>query len=299
MQHQATAHHTPAHLFIQAAFWFILSTLISSMNDAIMRIMGSELHSLEIVWFRFFFGTLTLLPFMLYIGKAAFKPNGWSVHIIRGTLFYIAIACWCLAITSEGIRLTLVTAMTFTIPIFILILARIFLKEKVTKSRFFAALLGLSGIVVSFSDVNLMALALLVSVIIFAGLDVINKVLVSKESTFVLIFYSSLVTTVVGAIPMFFVWEMPSPQELGFLFILGIGGNFVIYCILKAFALAPVSALGPFRYIEFVFSAIFGYVLFNEFPQEETLIGCAIIIPATLYLGYSESRRSRKMRKAT
>lgn len=294
MQHNMTASHTPTHLFLQAAFWFVLSTLISSMNDAIMRVMGSELHSLEIVWFRFFFGTLTLLPFMLYIGKEAFKPNGWTVHIIRGSLFYIAIACWCLAITSEGIRLTLVTAMTFTIPIFILILARIFLKEKVTKSRLFAAMLGLLGIIVSFSDFNVMALALLVSVIIFAGLDVINKVLVSKESTFVLIFYSSLVTTIVGAYPMIYFWEMPTLSEFGFLFILGIGGNFVIYCILRAFALAPVSALGPFRYIEFVFSALFGYMLFNEFPKESTLIGCAIIIPATLYLGYSESKRSKR-----
>lgn len=294
---QATAHHSPTHLYLQAAFWFILSGLISSMNDALMRLMGSELHYFEIIWFRFFFGALTLFPIMLYIGKSLFKTQTVKMHILRGTLFYFAIAAWCFALTTPDVKVTLATTMSFTIPIFILILARFFLKETVNKTRWAAALLGLVGILVSlnpFGDFNEMALILLVSVVIFATLDIINKVLVSKEPLLGMIFYSTLVSTLLGIFPLFYIWETPTASEIGILLILGAGGNLVIYCILRAFHLASVSSLGPLRYVEFLFSTFWGFVLFREFPENATLWGCAIIIPATLYLGYSESRRNRK-----
>ena len=46
--------------------WFILSLVSSSINDVISKYIGMRLHSYEITFFRFMFGTIILLPFVMY-----------------------------------------------------------------------------------------------------------------------------------------------------------------------------------------------------------------------------------------
>jgi len=43
-----------------------------------------------------------------------------------------------------------------------------------------------------------------------------------------------------------------------------------------------------------VLSAIFGFLIFQEFPTVSTLFGAAIIIPSTLYLAVFETRQQHK-----
>lgn len=215
---------------------------------------------------------------------------------MRGTLLYIAVAAWCMGLSSPNVPFTLATTMSFTVPIFVLVLAFFILKEKVTFSRWIAAILGLAGIVISMdplsTGLNASALIFIVAVICFASLDVINKIFVVKESIFAMLFYSSVVTTIIGFVPALGVWQDPSLYELTLLFMLGAGGNLILYFILKAIALVDISALAPLRYMELIFGAGFAFFIFEESIQHSILLGCTVIIPATLYLAYSESRRS-------
>ncbi|MDP1723695.1 MAG: DMT family transporter [Alphaproteobacteria bacterium] len=284
-------------LFIKASLFFIISLFISSSNDVLMRFLGERLDSFQVAWFRFFFGTLSLLPFMLYYGKKSFYTSRPFIHFIRGALLFVAVAAWSMGLSAKDVPFTLATTMSFTVPIFVLILAYIFLKEKIALSRWAAAILGLFGILVSLevhsADFNIYSLVFLISVIFFASLDIINKVLIVKESTLAMLFYSALVTTIIGFIPAILVWQNPTLNELFLLFILGAGGNLILYFILKAFALVDVSALAPLRYVEIIFSTAFAYFLFHEQLKNSILLGCAIIIPATLFLAYTEAKKTK------
>ena len=84
--------------------------------------------------------------------------------------------------------------------------------------------------------------------------------------------------------------------KLFFLLLLGAGGNLILFCLLKAFAATDVSALQPFRYAELVVSAAFGFVIFNELPTMNTLMGAAIIVPATFYIAYIETHKQLKLK---
>lgn len=288
--------------YLQGLFWALLVCLISCLNDVMVKLAGHRLDPSQVAFFRFFFSTMTLLPFMMRAGKQSFKSNHLKVHAIRSLLLFCAVAPWCYGVIA--MPLTLATTISFTTPLFVVILAAIFLRESVGWQRALATFAGFLGILVSFQPTlegfNWMALILVASTLMFATLDIINKkLLVADEGMLSMLFYSALGTTILAAPFALMQWQMPNFYELLCLISLGAGANLILFCLLKAFSATDVSALQPVRYVELLFSSFFGLVLFHELPTWSTLIGAAFIIPATLYIAYFEThqRRNSKVQK--
>ncbi|MBP9692959.1 MAG: DMT family transporter [Alphaproteobacteria bacterium] len=295
MAFQSSWFHSKGYL--QGIFWMLVVCLISNLNDVLTKHVGSRLSGFEVAFFRFFFSTLVLLPFMAYRGKAAFVTHYPKAQCIRALLLMLAIAPWCYGVAA--LPLTLATTLSFTVPLFVLPLAKIFLKEHVGWQRGAATLFGFIGIILAMHPTgdgfNPMALALVASAVMFATLDIINKKLLTEDETLLsMLFYSALGTAILGLIPALLTWETPTVQELFFLLLLGGGGSLILFCLLKAFAATEVSALAPFKYFELILSGIFGLIVFHEFPTASTFLGAAIIIPSTLYLAIFETRQQRK-----
>lgn len=283
-------------IYFIGVLWFIASLLISSLNDAVTKYLGKNIGPYEIVFFRYLFGTFTLLPFMLWHGKKSFITSRPLVHIARGCLLFGGIALWCHALNV--VMVSVATVINFTIPLIVLIFARIFLGENVTFARWIATLLGLVGVIVVINptspDFNAISALLVVGSAMFAGLDIINKKYVIKESMFSMLFYSNIVTLILSFIPTYSNWTEPALQDLALLFLLGAGANLILYCLLKAFALDDASALAPYRYTELLISSSLGYLIFAEIPTINTLLGALIIIPATLFVIYNELKAKRQ-----
>lgn len=283
--------------YLQGIFWMLVVCLISNSNDVLIKHVGGRLSGAEVAFFRFLFSTLVLLPFMALQGRSSFVTRYPGAHCCRALLLMFAMAPWCYGVAA--LPLTLATTLAFTTPFFVLPLARIFLKEQVGWQRWFATLFGFIGIVVALhptgDSFNPMALALVVSTVMFATLDIINKKLLTEDETLLsMLFYSALGTAVLGFIPALLTWQVPTLQELFFLFLLGCGGSLILFCLLKAYAATEISALQPFKYVELILSGVFGFVIFQEFPTFSTILGALIIIPSTLYITIYETRKQQK-----
>jgi S-adenosylmethionine uptake transporter len=279
--------------YLVGVSWFVLSLFISSLNDVLTKYLCGSIGPYEVVFFRFLFSIITLLPFMLYYGKNSFITSRPLVHVIRGGLLFGGIALWSHALSV--VVVTVATVISFTIPLFVLIFAKIFLGENVTLARWVATVVGLIGVVIVINPTsatfNIMSASLILASMMFAGLDVINKKYVIKESMFSMLFYSSIVTTALSSFPAFLNWSMPTTQDLLLLLILGAGANLILYFLLKAFALIDASAAAPYRYIELLISSFLGYLIFAEIPTINTVIGALIIIPCTLFVIYNEIKK--------
>ncbi len=272
---------------VLGVLWFVFSLLVSSGNDIITKYLSANLSVYQVVFLRFMFGTLVLLPFMLY-NKGSFKTKVIGVQFLRGLLLFGGMLLWCKGLTL--VKVSTATVINFTIPIFVLILAALILKETFNIVRFMATVFSLIGIVLvlmpSSSDFNVLSVLLVVSALMFASLDVINKKFISNEGMLVMLFYSSFFTMLLSAVPAYMTWIVPSKSDVILFFVLGIGANLILYCLLKAFKIVEASFVAPYRYLEFIFSAVMGYVFFVEVPDKTTFYGAIVIVISTLVVVY-------------
>ncbi|GAA5251807.1 DMT family transporter [Candidatus Rickettsia kedanie] len=277
--------------------WFLLSLVSSSANDVMSKYLGTRLHSFEVAFFRFFFSSIVLLPFVVYYGKNTLKTSRPFVHILRGLLLFFGMTSWTYGLTIAPV--TTATVVSFSIPLFTLILAVFFLNENIIWQRWVVTVVGFIGLVVTLKphaeDFNPEILYFVLAAISFAMLDIINKKFVIKESMINMLFYSAIVTAIVSLPVASQYWLTPSGFELALLFVLGSSGSLILFFLLKAFSMVDATATAPYRYLELVISAIAAYFIFNEFPDKNTLHGAVIIIPTTLFIIYSEKKAmSRK-----
>jgi len=288
--------NTKLYSYLIGVTWFILSLITSSMNDVMSKYIGLRLHSYEVTFFRFMFGTISLIPFIFYYGVSTLKTTRPFVHFTRGILLFLGIAGWTYGVTIAPI--TTGTVITFTIPIFVLILGIFFLSERIIWQRWIVTITAFIGIVVTLNihsqDFNLNVFVFVASAVCFAVLDILNKRIVIKESIISMLFYSAIITALISLPFALQHWIIPSIHELLLLFILGIGSNLILFFILKAFTYADATAMSPYRYLELLSSTIIAYIVFREVPSKPTIYGALIIVPSTLFIIYSEKRELDK-----
>jgi S-adenosylmethionine uptake transporter len=259
----------------------------------ISKYVGGNLHSFEVSFFRFLFSALGLVPFIIYQGVGSIKSYNIFVHFIRGVLLFFGITAW-----TYGLSLTHVstaTVVSFSIPIFTLVMATFFLEEKITWQRWLVTLIGFLGIVVTLrpdaNDFNPELLIFVVAAISFAALDIINKKFVVEESMTSMLFYSSLFTAAFAAPPAMYYWQTPSLHDLILLFVLGaVSANLILFFILKSFSYIDATAIAPYRYLELLISSVASYFVFGDLPPGSTWYGALILIPSTLFIIYSENK---------
>ncbi len=277
--------------FAQGAFWCIITCFVSVCNDVISKHVGSRLDGLEISFLRFLFSLVTIVPFIMRKGALNFKLHKLACHGGRSLLGIIAVVLFTYALVY--LPLAEVTIFSFTQTLFFMPLAFIFLKEKITKEKLIAIIMGFIGVVIvvnpSTQYFNIYIFLPILSAFFFALLDIIAKKMVEDESPLMLLFYFAVGTTIISLIPALMVWRIPTLNEILWLLVLGGGANLIQYTLLKAFIAAEASALAPFRYAELVFSAGAGFFLFKEVISIPTIIGAIVIILSMLYISYKET----------
>ncbi len=271
--------------------WFLLSLVSSAFNDLIAKYASIGLGSMEVTFFRFFFSTITLIPFVFYYGIGTIKTSHPFVQIARGVLLFCGMASWIYGL--KLVPVSTATTVSFSIPLFVLVLAVFFLDEKIIWQRWVATIVGFIGIVIALhpDDGNYDVLIFVLASISFASLDIINKKFVIKESMICMLFYSALVTTILALPLAMQEWKTPEASQLFLLFILGCSANLILFFLLKAFRLVDATAVAPYRYFELVISATIAYIVLGEMPDKNALYGVAVLIPATLFVAWSERLR--------
>jgi S-adenosylmethionine uptake transporter len=278
--------------------------LVSCANDVIVKFMGQRLDTLQVLFCRFFFSLLTLLPFVVAKGTQVFRTKQIGFNIARGILGATSFFLYIYSVMT--LPLVEVVTILWTIPLFAIILSTLLLNEIVSPMQLLATLAGFFGLsAITLYDSNstfslkLAYLAPIASSLLFALQDVMIKRIVNRESRTTMLLYFALVTSGLTLVPALMVWVPLTSRECCLLFILGIGGNAIQYLIFKAFCATSLSALAPFRYLEFLFSAFFAFLFFGEIPGVNVFLGAAILVPCTLYLATNEREKGNSNEKNT
>lgn len=276
---------------LRGALWLLGATAVYSVQGLLVKTLGLRLSPFEVAFFRCLFGLLILVPFLA--GTRSYRISGspW-MHLLRALVGVSGMFCGFYAVTY--LPLATATAITFTKPLFLIVLAVLFLGEQVRWRRWTATAIGFVGVLIvarpgseAFSPAMLVAL---VGSFLIADVAVLVKKLSATDRNVTIMFYFAVITTAIAAIPAYFVWQTPIGMEWPLLVFVGVAASMGQYCTLRALRVAEATAVMPFDYTRLLFAGIFGYVFFAEVPDGWTLLGSAVLIASTLYIAQREMR---------
>ena len=269
--------------YIDGVRWLLGGLLISCGNDVITKYLGREVGIWQLVFLRFFFGVVTLYPLCCY-RKIDLGRGRWRMHFVRAVLLLLAMCCWVYG--TSCVVLATTTVMSFTIPIFTLILARVLLKERVSWSLWGAVGIGLSSTIWMHMGglEGRGSLYFIPAALFFAWLDIINKRYVEREPMIYMLLCGNGIAALFLLPVALYSWQPLCGCDWLLCCMLGLGGNLLLYFLLKAFSLVPLAQLAPLRYLELPLSLLLGYLLFGEQVDVHSLVAAFMIIGSTAFI---------------
>jgi S-adenosylmethionine uptake transporter len=297
-----SAEMTEDHAYRKNIIISILLTCVAygyyNIGDATLKILGAKFHFSQIIVFNCLIsGILISLAGWWREGRGAFvmiKPR-W--FFLRGGLSSVVSILNTYAIPH--VQLTTFYTLIFTSPLWVALLAALFLKEKLEPKRLAVIMVGFAVILFIFRPgggmFNIWSLFVLASSFFYSCTLVVMRHLGPKESRTMLIVVGSLMGVLAGLpfLPGHYI--APSAYEWELFGLLALLGTIGIFCIAYAFQNAPsAAAVAPFHYTQIVWGALLGYFLFDEVPGTSIIIGACVIIMAGLYVILSETRRRRQ-----
>lgn len=218
-------------------------------------------------------------------------PKGklsWSVLVSRSVFGTIGLVFNFYAITH--ISLADSTIIQKLSPFVILILSYIFFKEKMTKFQMIAiviAFIGVGFIIKPSGDgfVSMGALAALLGAFCSGiGYTCVRYLGTHNVSGEFIIFFFSTLSTLLLLPYLIFDYKVMTMYQLSMLILAGASATIGQYGVTFAYKYAAAKNISVFDYSQVLFSGIFGFIFFNEFPDLQSLIGYIIVISVGIIL---------------
>lgn len=266
--------------------------------DGIAKYLAAYYPVTQIVWARFFFHFLFMLPVMLLRYRAeVLKVQQPALQVIRGGFLLGATLCffWSLKYLSIPDALTLL----FVSPLIVTCLSPLLLGEHVGIRRWSAVAVGFVGVCIVLrpggAAFQIASLAALGAGLCHACYILATRRLSGTAPPPVTLFYTSLLGMVVLSCYVPWYWEPPDPAH--FLPMVAVGGIAAVghYLLIRAFDYAEASMLAPFGYGEIVMATVVGYIWFGDFPDAVTWVGIAVIISSGVYIALREAKAHREV----
>jgi len=264
-----------AALMVLSAFFF------AGMGFAV-KLAARSLPNVTVVFARNFFGLLALLPWLLPLGASGLRTSKLGEHLIRALAGLAAMYCFFYAIGR--MRLADAVLLNYSLPLFMPVIAFVWLGERIPPGLWRGLGLGFLGILLIlkpgsglFEPVALLGVA---SAILAALAQVGVRRLTETEPVTRIVFYFSVISTAVSAVPVLGDWPRLEPRLLGLLVVLGMLATAAQLSLTRAYAQAPAAQVGPFIYACVPFAAILEGVFLGHWPDGLSILGSLLVCAA-------------------
>lgn len=282
---------------LQGILWALLATGLFATVAAMAKYAVSEYHVLQILFFRQVIVFLSSLPTIAKDFPQALKTKHPWLHVVRlvGAFVALSTSIWAVAVLPLTTAITLAFAQVF----FVALLAMWFLKEPVGWHRIAAVLVGFIGVVTVMRPgvdglIDIRTFIPLAGAAGAAVAVISVRRLSQSESTATLLFYQAAFVGLLAGLPLIWLWVTPDLFGLFYLIAMGALATTGQWVGVQALRLGEASVIGNIQYTQLIYVAILGYLIFNEIPDQYTLIGAAFIIASALYIVHREALRKRE-----
>lgn len=274
----------------------LASASLFALMAVVIRLASAQLHPFQITFFRSAFGTLFALPLLIGPGWSLLRTPRFGFYVMRCVLGMGGMLAGFWAIVN--LPLAEAVALSYSSPLFVTIGAVIFLGEVVRRRRWTAVIAGFIGVLVivrpGTDGFTMASLVALFSALCSGAVTISIKFLARRDPPDTIVVLTTWLWVPLSLPAAVMVWQWPSADLLPLLIALGLLGTAGQYLWTHALKLAEASTLAPFSYLQLVFVALLAWLLFNETPDEWTVIGASIVIGASFYIARREARLARE-----
>jgi len=299
---------------IGSLIW-LLFIFLSVFSHMIIKSLTGEVDFIITLFARFVY-SLPILFILAFIARKMLflQINNWSNIFIRSLFGFVTMIMVFSSLQLIPIGLT--TALAQSSAIYVTLLSPLFLGEKIGVIRWTAVMTGLIGvflminpigIIAETSELSTLGLSLAFgSAITHAGLALILRKIGKTEHPASTALIHNFITSIIIIITMIFFGTkfygiigkygseiLVTPNSIFYsLIFLGLVGSFVQYLMAQSYKYAEATILVTLRYLAIPVSAIFGYLIWNEIPTSNQIIGGLIVIGSCLLITYREMRKN-------
>jgi len=262
--------------------------------DATAKYLMKEIGPAQTIWARYtvqaILVTVLILPKINVYGRTKYPKLQFlrSVALMMATtLFFFAFSRLGLAEASAIFNIS---------PVLITLGAFLFLREQIGPRRVIGILVSLLGALIIIRPgsgvFTIYAILPLGAAIFYSTYSLATRFVGTDESPWTSLFYSAIFGTICYSIYIVFNWNPMSNKALLLTIIIGLFGTAGHICLIRALTLGEASLVAPFIYTNLLFTTIWGFVLFGNFPDFWTIVGALIIVAAGIYV-WARDRAAR------
>ncbi|MDO5975990.1 DMT family transporter [Flavivirga jejuensis] len=256
----------------------LISTLAFACMNAIVKQLV-HISAYQIVFFRSISSLVFTFTFLLK-NNIPILGNKKVLLITRGIVGVTSMTFFFMS--TKYLPIGTAVSLRYMAPIFAAIFAVFLLREKVKLWQWFFFAMAFAGVVVlkGFdTDLNGYGLLLIFISAVFSGLVYITISKIGKrDHPVVVVNYFMVISTIIGGVLSINNWIMPVGIEWLLLLSLGVFGYFGQLYMTKAFQIASTNQVAPLKYLEVLYTVLFGVFIFSEVYTFWSLLGIALII---------------------
>jgi len=274
---------------VQATLLVIAALFLFACTDTITKFLAMRHPVPFVLAIRYIF--LSLLMAVLFVptrGKALVQVRRTGLTWLRGGSLALISLFVGLALSRMPVAET--TAINFLAPMLVILLAGPLLNERIGAVGWFAAGSGFLGVLLitrpgSGLDPAGVAFALC-AVAASVLYQLLSRILAVTERTLTLLFYTALAGAIGFGVllPWYWAREFPGPMDTLMFLAVGITGGLGHYLYTAAYRHAEAARLAPLNYLQLVWAALLGWVVFGHVPDMLSLLGMGIVIASGMVM---------------
>jgi drug/metabolite transporter (DMT)-like permease len=258
---------------------------------SLMAVAGREaqavLHSFELMAWRSGIGLIIVAGVVAWSarGFAQVRTQRPGLHLQRNLLHFMGQNAWFYGLTM--IPLAQLFALEFTSPIWVALLASVFLGEALTRRRLVAVGLGFVGLLIvarpGLEPLNIGHAAAMLAALGFACNTIWTKRIMAHDSVLCVLFWMTALQMVFGLLmsaPLGMTW--PPAQIWPWVVLTSITGLTAHYSLTSALRLAPAGIVAPMEFLRLPMIAVVGAVFYGEALVIWVLVGALVILAGNL-----------------
>jgi drug/metabolite transporter (DMT)-like permease len=281
---------------VRGILFMCLAVAVLPMLNIGAKYLSTEYPATQITWARYTGHLIFFLVLFLPTRRARlFVTTRPLIQVIRSVLLFTATTMYFIAL--RDISVATATAISFTMPLMIVLLSIPLLGERVGVERWVAVVVGFIGAMIiirpGLGVTHWAGFLILAAAGCNTIYQILTRALAGHDPAATSIVYSAMVGTVAGGLIVAANPVVPhSAFDWAVFCSLGIFGGTGHFLIVKAYESAEASVVSPFHYGQLVGATLYGYLAFGDFPDRWTWVGAAIIVASGLYVTRREAERA-------